>query len=495
MESIKFYKLISPYSEDQTLNCKLTTSDIDENFLAFKDNDISASTFDCENMVLNIIRNNGEKIVIDLSCVREEFDEKLESSISGITPEDVEINLSGRLSENGVLTLTWTDDSGQHSTTISGFVGESTPPEIKHDATLKGTGSKCDPIGISNVEKTGYYKPVIAIIPKVDNEYTKSLNNPEIGDRVVKEKEVSLFGRLYSKEGLADIIHCLEKSGSVWRVPTKDDWDNLFGFIDVCGDISGETIGEYDNSVCGKMLKSVEYWNGNENLDEYGFFATPSGYISGSTLYDVGDVCKYWTDTEYESNVNYIKGFSGDSDGVLQDIEGDDCWYSIRLVRDICEDYVSDYENILGNNYKVINFPEIGQAWISINLNAEIDNSEFIDYYNLANSGSSGAHKSAENADNTILKTKYSIAQWNGIDWDEKELIDGDKFNLVEDRRVTEYTCVELEDGNQYLVKGIIYEVETRNDGNGENNGDDFMYEKGNYTYAIKKMIIDAGEY
>ena len=63
MESIKFYKLVSPYPEDVTMNCKLTITDMDDNFLAFKDNDISAATFNAEELMINVIRNNIYNVI------------------------------------------------------------------------------------------------------------------------------------------------------------------------------------------------------------------------------------------------------------------------------------------------------------------------------------------------------------------------------------------------------------------------------------------------
>ena len=85
MESIKFYKLVSPYPEDVTMNCKLTMTDMDDNFLAFKDNDISAATFNAEELMINVIRNNGEEINIDISDIKDNIHEQITSEISGIT--------------------------------------------------------------------------------------------------------------------------------------------------------------------------------------------------------------------------------------------------------------------------------------------------------------------------------------------------------------------------------------------------------------------------
>lgn len=603
MESIKFYKLISPYPEDVTMNCKLSMSDIDENFLTFKNNDVSSATFDCENMIIDIIKNNGDRINLDISCIREEFDEKLDDVISIVTSGTVEIDISGEFSEDGILTLYWNDAYGDHSTEISGYVGLSS---VKRDSSLKGDGSDSNPMGISNTDQTGQYKPIIDVVDKlpipgtynllgdfvqadsneatinysddditgqgaqgsggeisvlrngiirffanrgyvqdgsnhikiygtntVDGEsymeftarddstivgifitatgdgyirnwvdqngndaiiadntatwhgseqYVKLTNQNagqaritsivityttpiepgreiNVGERWVTKHTVSTFGRLYSKPGLVVVKNELLKCGDTWRVPTKDDWDKLLTYAEDCDlVISGDTIGEYQGDICGKMLKSANYWVGNENVDEYGFSALPSGYVLNSLLNGADEQCRFWTDTEYEDGHNYIIGFSYDEDGVLQDEEEHGGWYSIRLVRDIDKDLISDSVNILGNTYNVVNFPEIGLSWIKFNLNfdAGSSNSELFDY----------GH------DGTIFE-RYLINHWNGKTWDRKELNNGDQFNTTSGNTITEYTCIEDEYGNQNLVSGLKYKFEDN----------------------TTKLIIDAGWY
>ena len=85
MKSIKYYKLVSPYPEDITKNCKLTMAEIDENFLAFKDNDISAATYNTSGMTINIIRNNGEEINLDISSLNDNIETEVKKQLSGIS--------------------------------------------------------------------------------------------------------------------------------------------------------------------------------------------------------------------------------------------------------------------------------------------------------------------------------------------------------------------------------------------------------------------------
>ena len=73
MKGLYFYKLVSPYSEDVTKNCKLAVNEIDSNFLTLKDQDIKSAEFDCEAKTLTLTKNNGEKIQADMSFLWEEL--------------------------------------------------------------------------------------------------------------------------------------------------------------------------------------------------------------------------------------------------------------------------------------------------------------------------------------------------------------------------------------------------------------------------------------
>ena len=84
MEKIYFYKLISPYKEDVTKNCKLTMTEMDENFLTFKNNDISGATYDTSGMTINIVRNDGNEINLDLSGVKENINDAIDDKMSAV---------------------------------------------------------------------------------------------------------------------------------------------------------------------------------------------------------------------------------------------------------------------------------------------------------------------------------------------------------------------------------------------------------------------------
>ena len=450
MESIKFYKLISPYPEDVTLNCKLTMSDMDSNFLAFKDNDIKTSVYNPETMTIDILRNNGERITIDLSSIADFVDDEIEEALSAYTPGggSCEIDLHGEYDENGVLTLSWTSGDEIETTQISGFL---TIGDIYHNETISGTGEKTNPLRIANLERTGKYKSVLGI---VDNLPENDLN---VGDRWVTKEKFYSFGRMYSKEGMELVKYALQRESSPWRIPTKEDWIKLFEYAEICESgaseyedvqefYEDEEYGEYVGKIAGSVLKTIDFWEGNENFNNFGFGAVPAGYANNMEIADSGTEARFWTDTKTEPNgeTYVIYGFSGDHDDVLYENSSNSKWLSIRLVRDISDGFFEPYTNIFGNIYGVVNIDDINQAWTTINLNY--------------NAGDSVCEQYNYDYDN-ITNDCYVINQWNGYYWEKRELEAGDEISVSENNSVTTYVYVIDENDNGHLVKGETYKL------------------------------------
>lgn len=454
-ESIYFYKLVSPYSEDVTLNCKLTMSQMDDNFLTFKNNDIKSGSYDKESMEISLVRNDGEIIKIDLSSLGDDINERIESAVSGITPGSgstyVDIELSGELSDDGTLTLTLHSASGDTNTTISGFVTESS---IRHDETISGNAGETNPLRINSLERTGKYKTVLSIVDELPTE------GLTVGDRYITRHAVNSFGRLYSRHGIELVKNFLKIEESLWRIPTKHDWDTLLDYADECGDglRDGDSVGEFVGNIAGKVLKSVDYWEGNENLDTFGFAVVPAGYVKDSSLEGSETDGRFWTDTDVDSEHKYIKGFDSMHDNVLQDESKDNEWYSLRLVRTTGKTYADNTASILGSNYNVINFPELNQAWISTNLRYNPGN-EYSEQYTYDYEG--------------IVTYRYAMNHWNGRYWEKRELSDGDEVNIKNGNSVTTYVCVIDRLGNQRLIKGLTYQA----------------------TENENRLVIDAGWY
>ncbi len=76
------------------------------------------------------------------------------------------------------------------------------------------------------------------------------------------------YGRLYDWVTAADAC-----PSDDWRLPTNDDWDELFLWIDEQNGGNGEGI-PYDSYTAGKYLKAANGWDGT---NKYGFSALPGG--------------------------------------------------------------------------------------------------------------------------------------------------------------------------------------------------------------------------
>lgn len=529
MKSIKYYKLVSPYPEDITKNCKLTMAEIDENFLAFKDNDISAATYNTSGMTINIIRNNGEEINLDISSFNDNIETEVKKQLSGISesisgitipdeyhyyigvsneetisqsvvdklelkdgrssilysventkdndyiwlllPEPIQLNywlesgmaistydelqsididgitynayrnlvkleenewnltivtkgsefdkyginfgvkdieLKGSVSEDGVLTLTWKNTSGETSTTISGFV---TTENIYHTSSINGNGSKENPLRIPNLLHTEYNIGVKAIVDELPKE---NLHN---GDKYVTVNKHSNFGCLYNKQGMLTIVDELAKINSNWRVPTKEDWDKLLDLIESCDEDrqhGGTDTNVVYGKIAGKALKSREFWTGNENLDKFGMNIFPTGLSNvQSELTSEDDKAAFWCNTPYNENDCYIKEFNNDSDAVKQTVSDEDK-YSIRLVADYHVEGLDGYVNLFGKDYDVIVFRDINQMWISTNLDYYIDSlrCDSFEY------------------ENATISNIHTLNHWNGEYWEKKELENGSVINV-----------------------------------------------------------------
>ena len=147
-----YYKLQSPYPEDVTKNCKLTINEIDSNFLNLKDVDIKSAEFDRESKTLVLTRNNGEKLIVDLSDITYNLSVNTDCSESGYT---ITMQFDGKDGPQTVVIdkLVTVDN-------LMSIIGSDILTKVITDGTLKGDGTIDSPLGISGVEKTGMYAPV-----------------------------------------------------------------------------------------------------------------------------------------------------------------------------------------------------------------------------------------------------------------------------------------------------------------------------------------------
>ena len=266
MNGLYYYKLVSPYPEDVTKNCKLTINEIDHNFLTLKDNDIKKAEFIREDKTLVLTRNNGEKLIVPLRDVTYNLEVDAECGESGTT-----------------LTISYDCVEGKKTVTIANIltadnlmdiIGSDILTKVITDGTLKGNGTMTSPLGIAGVEKTGMLAPALKVF-----DLTKGGQLPEVaklGTRYVTKEYVNDYGYLYNGAGIDKIAQRLkdkyvsknskDTERFAWRIPTKADWDALLNSLEPCDPRRG--CREHGSTQChvelgcvaGKFLKSDCGW-------------------------------------------------------------------------------------------------------------------------------------------------------------------------------------------------------------------------------------------
>ena len=279
-ESLFFYKLISPYVDEQgkpvdvTKNCKLTINEIDSNFLTLKDYDIKTAEFvrgeNCETNsgdTLVITRNNGEKIIVPMN-----------TELCKNLTYDLDVSAECGDESGTTLTINYKDDNGEHSMTIENIItsdnlqdviGSDILTKVISDNTLIGLGTMRSPLGIAGVEKTGMLAPAINALDLTDGK--KLPKYGEKGERHVTREYVSDYGYLYNGAGVKKIQSMLDKAyvdneidkevddrKYYWRVPSKADWDKMLNSIEICRyrNHSSADCHRELGKLAGKFLKS-----------------------------------------------------------------------------------------------------------------------------------------------------------------------------------------------------------------------------------------------
>jgi len=466
MNAITYFKLNSPYDGDVTKNCALTGSEVDNNFYTLEGRDIKSVELNNGKIVINLM--NGDRLTTD--------------NITENCIKDISIAFD---EVNGILTIT-KDGVVQ---TIDGFatnynIGDA----ISVDGSLVGNGKVQKPVGISPIAKTGQYKPVKSIIDMTNGEKLPSKYFACPGDRFLTIENVNEFGYLYNYEGLKKIACRLKETGSQWRVPTKQDWDDMLNAIEPCEDYrnhgdarSNKSLGKF----AGKFLKSKEYWKKNEEhscedchdgdentcfdyadancseecacgrhtrchpdycgeygtchhrhkkntngIDKFCFTALPAGYSNEARDFMYfKERAYFWTASNHECRDAYVKILTYDKNKVLQDVMASDNFMSVRLVKDYNGDNFNEREDILGNPYSTVLMPSMqhGQAiWTSINIAFADCGCNCSCRYLLPNDGQG-----------LVYSKRYFINEWTGKDWLKKEVEDGESVVVINEVTLT----------------------------------------------------------
>ena len=477
MNGLYFYKLVSPYPEDVTKNCKLTINEIDSNFLTLKDNDIKKAEFVRDEKTLVLTRYNGEKLIVLLDDVTYNFEASKECGESGTT---LVLSYDGKegkrtLRLENILTMD----------NLMDVIGSDILTKVITDGTLKGNGTMTNPLGISGVEKTGSLAPVLQVFDLTNGEKLPEV--AKLGTRYITKEYVSDYGYLYNGAGVDKITQKLKgefisentKEGDeryAWRVPSKKDWDALLNSIepklDDCVCRNHDSLDCHVDLGCfaGKFLKSEcgcynqpdcecssrkpgtgceggysddiddgqiipEYDPSSPiGVDKYGMTILPAGFgaiddITSSVRYnDFTKKAYFWTTTQVASGQQdtYAKVFSCNKSTVYQVAECPNPYFSVRLVKDYDGSNYKDSEYIDGILYKTILFPEAGQVWLASNY---ADTEGFIGY------DEGGQEAEYLNLGDQLLydrRVEMFVNEWNGEYWEKRIMKEGETV-VVED--------------------------------------------------------------
>lgn len=405
-----YYKLdaeTNGYSGDITKNCGLRGEEIDSNFNFLRGNDIESVAFDDDGN-MSIALYNGETLTAQKTETPEyDFSYDSKRDILSIT------------SPNG------------NTTELKGFQIKT---DTFHDYTMEGSGTRENPIKIANTFKTGRYRSAIKLIDTtITNENGKQINflpteNNKLNDRYVTREKINTFGRLYNISGLKALIGRLETINSEWRIPTKEDWDELLNSIETDDFHSVNTTNVYLGKEAGKVLKSKNYWKETDkgvlSSDDYGFSILPVGYsnVIGDVFYgSFGNESIFWTSTKNGEKDNYyVKCFNYAESGVAQRVWEDGYFLSIRLVKDYNDEngYV-DSDIIDGVTVKTIHVPNQSLVWTQYNID-----------FSQPQYGGQIPEQWKEYVSNENEEIHYFVNDWNGSGWDKHELYNGDAVVL-----------------------------------------------------------------
>ena len=469
-KGIYYYKLQSNYKEDVTKDCKLTINEIDHNFVTLKDADIKDIAFDEESKVVSLIRNNEEELRLDLSTM-----------VEGITT-DLEVDYD---SVDGVITIS---HNGK-TVTIDRLITEDNLhsealTEVITDGTLSGLGTNGKPLGIAAVEKTGTFAPAIRLIDLTKGEFMPKPQHLVKGDRYVTYENVSDFGYLYNYAAVKKINEDLEHG---WRIPTKEDWDNMLNAIEPCDKYRNHDSALANNmlgKVAGKLLKSKEFWRESDNcvviefedaydseifdteefeefeivdtcarkrpkqkrikpngIDAYKMRIVPAGFSDGCEIVDYfGKRGIYWANTTINETDVYVKRFDYDKAGVIQNVESPRNLFSIRLVKDYDGSNHQQVEFINGMNYTTALMPSENTKHgfaIWTTMNVAFPNEK---YHPVE----------PNNGEGLSFRKVYCINEWNGFDWEKRQMKEGESIVLM--------TGLDGEHNIEYrIMNGVLY--------------------------------------
>jgi uncharacterized protein (TIGR02145 family) len=132
-----------------------------------------------------------------------------------------------------------------------------------------------------------------------------------------------------------------------WHLPSNDEWDKLYAFIDSLkgtkSSYLSEGMGEfiqnpyikspYTSTTAGKYLKSKNGWDGNDN---FSFAALPSGACSNGRFDKIGNGGWWWSSSASELNANaaYCRGMYNNLENADGFVDYKTNFFSVRCLQD-----------------------------------------------------------------------------------------------------------------------------------------------------------------
>lgn len=455
-KGVIYYKLDPDYhyDGDYTKNCGLNGGEIDGNFHFLRGYDISEFEISENKEELIITRFNGDKLAVNIKENFAGYDfayEKAAGVLKITMPYGETIDLEGFLTERIF--------------------------HVYGDFTIDGDGTRYNPIRVASIAKTGTYRPAKTMLDLVDSDDALPEKNVALNDRYVTREKVSKYGLLYPLWGVDAIQKRLEEIGSEWRVPTKEDWDQLLNIVEDCPEDKNhesELTNKYFGANAGAYLKSVGQWNpyyrkleegeivlngerfskdaqGNfvpnedgeylkviNSEDKYKFSVYPVGFGGRRGVDSIGGYggwAAYWSSTEEDKNRDmYVKVFSYDERTVEQNTWGRDNYLSIRLVKNYTGENLYDVEMIDGMTVTTKHFV-IANEEDKVKYDTTL-------IWTCENVGFSnpqyGGVVSPEwpDVEGTSFVIRYYVNDWDGEKWVKNEILEGESIVLFEENGV-----------------------------------------------------------
>ena len=425
VDGVTYFKLKSEFDGDYTKNCGLLGEEIDENFYFLRGNDIETIYVDNDrNLVIERVDKDYEPIKVKIG-------------------EELGKDTFKFDKESGTIFITYADGT---TAKMEGFLVAGKDIRMATDSSISGDGTIFNPLRISDVHVTGTYGPADQYFDLTIN---RELPTPKgKGYRIVTKEKVDKFGCLYSLDEIKLIQSKLEEEQSQWRVPSKQDWDELLNAMEVNPEYRNHESksNKWLGQVAGSALKSTNLWKEfnplkksdilTDGQDVVGLSVLPLGIgpdrneVLDEEDFDLEGFTKLsgmWTSTEDGTGNNYVKLFAYNSAQVDQDTYGKGAKLSLRLVKDYNYDNYNEIESILGLPYstKLVygicdDMPYV-KIWTDMNI-----------YLYGKNFGVRSEEWNVVTDSDRGVKIIYFINEWDGTEWHKKALKEAESIVIKE---------------------------------------------------------------